>query len=295
MTRWERPQDGLNDERNTAQTIEAMRQFAAQDAQSPIVLEATRNAIAGASTQRQAANSIHRWVRKNVRYVDDADLVDGLVNDANEAEVLIRPIDLLTMADPQGDCDDFAMLCAAMLLASGIPASYVTVEADPHAPGMYSHVYTVAHLSNTNLAIDASHGPTPGWQARALGKIRIWPIQGKRMIRQLGGDSTTDLNFWWADSAVSPDSSDTGSDTNAWDAIQSGIEAATGILGTRYAVPQLAPGQVISTQTRAGTTYMSQGLPAPRSAYGVSGGVGWLLPLALLGALVFVVHDATKE
>jgi len=46
------------------------------------------------------------------------------------AEVLIRPVDLLAMRTPSGDCDDFSMLAAAMLRALGIRASFKTAAAD---------------------------------------------------------------------------------------------------------------------------------------------------------------------
>ena len=48
------------------------------------------------------------------------------------------------MPAPAGDCDDFSMLTAALLEASGIPWEFVTVAADRDSPGRFSHVYVRA-------------------------------------------------------------------------------------------------------------------------------------------------------
>lgn len=56
-------------------------------------------------------------IRQDVQFRDDAELARGITADPEQAEVLIRPVDLVTMPRPQGDCDDQAMLCASMLRA----------------------------------------------------------------------------------------------------------------------------------------------------------------------------------
>src|SRR3990172_5349573 len=60
-------------------------------------------------------------------------------------ETLIRPRDMSVLcADGscvrQGDCDDFSMYTASLLLALGIKAAFVTVAASPSS-SHYSHVY----------------------------------------------------------------------------------------------------------------------------------------------------------
>lgn len=92
-------------------------------------------------------------------------------------ETLIRPLDLRRMIDPQGDCDDFSMLTAALLVAACVPVSFCTVAVDRLDPGRYSHVYAVAYLDGVRIPLDTSHGPRPGWEVPNLfGKRREWPL-----------------------------------------------------------------------------------------------------------------------
>ncbi len=79
------------------------------------------------------------------------------------------------------------------------------------------------------------------------------------------------------------------SGTNVFDAIMAGVKSASGILGTRYSVPQLNPGQLI--QTGPGGTTMYQGGPNSMYPTGLPslssfGGSGSMLPLLLIGGVV---------
>jgi hypothetical protein len=83
-----------------------------------------------------------------------------------------------------------------------------------------------------------------------------------------------------------PSSGGTNHDSNGefWNAISTAVRGATSILGTRYAVPQLNPGQLV--QTSPGGTTLYQGganniYPnLPSLGTGLSGGI---LPLLLIG------------
>lgn len=87
-------------------------------------------------------------------------------------ETLVRPIDLRLMREPQGDCDDFAMTMRARLIALGIPSAFCTTAVDWDDPTRFSHVYAVAYCDSGacgpywsgRVALDASHGPYPGWE-----------------------------------------------------------------------------------------------------------------------------------
>jgi hypothetical protein len=96
------------------------------------------------------------------------------------------------MPEPSGDCDDFSMLCAAMLRALGIESAFKTIAADSADPTRYSHVYVMAIRPEGELALDCSHGSTPGWEAPAVGKTRLWPLEKTTMrstnMRGLGDD-----------------------------------------------------------------------------------------------------------
>jgi hypothetical protein len=188
--RYTAEQRPLDDEAATAQTIGRMREYATADSVSPIVRRAAYAAIGDERDARRQAERVFHWIQRRVRFVEDAELVRGLSGTADEDEVLVRPVDLLTMPQPCGDCDDFSMLCAAMLRALGIASEFITVAADRSAADMYSHVYVCAQLPGGPLALDTSHGRYPGWEVPRAGKIRNWSLETMRSnlhgVRALG-------------------------------------------------------------------------------------------------------------
>jgi hypothetical protein len=172
---WRRPED---DELATAQTIALMKLFTLEDAGSPIVRRAAEEAIAALSVRNAMAEAaaVWMWIRRHVRLVSDVELARlAGFPEPEEAEVLIRPVDLLRMPQPQGDCDCQAMLGAAMLRALGIDSEFATIAADPGDPSRYSHVYVLAKMPcGRQVPLDFSHAPGPGWMALSLGKTRVW-------------------------------------------------------------------------------------------------------------------------
>lgn len=168
-----------DDEQMTAQTICAMAQYAREDSQSPIVREAASQAADAADSSMPAdvAAAVWAWIRRRVRFQLDSITAAPVTNTPDDAELLIRPVDILTMPQPVGDCDDQAMLCASMLRALGIDSSFKTVAAEPTAPNLYSHVYTIAHTPEGDLALDCSHGPHAGWEVTPAGKTKTWRLE----------------------------------------------------------------------------------------------------------------------
>lgn len=168
-----------DDEQATAQTIALMAHYVRQDSQSPIV----RRAAAEAAREAQGndvpalAAAVWRWIRARVRFVADSVPAAAVTNKPELAELLIRPVDLLTMPEPAGDCDDQSMLCAAMLRALGVETAFRTVAADSSQPQFYSHVYVVVYSPAGEIPLDCSHGPRPGWEVEARGKVRTWRIE----------------------------------------------------------------------------------------------------------------------
>ena len=80
------------------------------------------------------------------------------------------------------------------------------------------------------------------------------------------------------------------SGTNFWDVLSGGLRSASGILGARYAVPQLNPGQLI--QTGPYGSVMSQstnGIPGAASLLGAGGGSSTMLLLGGAALLVFML------
>ncbi len=262
---------GDNDEANTAQTIARMAQYAREDSQNPIVRRAAYEAIGSERNERSQAEAVHGWIRAHVRFIEDAELAQGVSSDPHQAEVLIRPVDLLTMPRPEGDCDDFSMLCAAMLRALGIRAWFKTVAAAVEDPEHYSHVYVVADVPGGPLPLDCSHGAYPGWEVQRAGKARLWPVEqpastsGLGIIEENNVDSTD--TSWWQD------------------LISQGLDVSGDIFKARYGVPQLESGQTVRLPN---CTFASQ-LPAGTVPAVASTANTGLLLLIVAGVAIFIL------
>ena len=203
--------DNADDETQTEQTIRRMLEYSSADTWDPIVQATTYRATAGSlgDPRRQLAG-IFDWLRSNVAYVEDKTLA-FFRPIPEDAEVLVRPADLVRMPQPLGDCDEFSMMARAMCGCLGIPAAFTTVEADTDAPGAYSHVYVTAYPpAGSSVAVDAiptGHGL--GWEVEPTGKRRIWQSTENPMIRTLArlqgrtlgalGDDATTLDFPFLD------------------------------------------------------------------------------------------------
>ena len=179
-----------------AEQVEAaigqMRHMAAEDARDPEIQRLAGVLRAGLDPAdpeqaRQIAARVFWHVKGLLRFQQDEvtaaplrDLLPGAGDGtAPIIESFVRPAELVRMAQSgllnRGDCDDFSMLLAALLEAAGVPASFVTLAADGRDPRVYSHVYVEA----AGMALDASHGPYPGWEApNRYGMRRVWPVTG---------------------------------------------------------------------------------------------------------------------
>lgn len=166
----------------TGAVIGLMIQYAAEDASSPEVQQAVEDArrqYPGVRGEEQ----IWRYVRSRVRFVQDEVLASPFQRWYSDyiVETLIRPRDLLSLPVPvaKGDCDDYSMLVASMALAMGYNnVRYVTVAADDRDPGQFSHVYVAVYSDGGRYAIDASHGPYPGWEVSGVYRKAEWPVRG---------------------------------------------------------------------------------------------------------------------
>lgn len=257
------------DEAATEQTIGLMRALAVADSHSAVVKAAVDVAGQGAVTEESLVERIWQWVKRRVRYLEDEKIARlAGVPSPDDTEVLIRPAELLRLPHPAGDCDDHAMLVAAMLTSAGVRASFKAIEADPRFPGAYSHVYVIAHTPSGPVALDTSHGPACGWEApRAPGsKARVWSVpmvQDATEAAQLG--------------AVAP-----------WvqDLIKTGVNTTSSILQTRLGQPPAG----VYTQGADGSVYYRQQPGSGPLAYpGVGVGVGGSFPSWLVLAAIGVV------
>ena len=253
-----------DDELRTAHTVGLMARYAREDSRHPLIRRAALEAIRDLRQRnpRQEAGRVWRWIRDRVQFIEDRDIAAlAGIRDADETEVLIRPVDLVTMPEPSGDCDDYSMLTASMLRALGIPSAFRAIAADASQPDTYSHVYVVAFIDGQELVLDASHGPRPGWEAPAAGKVRTWRID--EMDNGLGLlDPTTPAWQRWVDV---------------------GVNAAANIATTRFAQPPA--GTFVSGPQ--GTFYRQRPDGAAPSLPIAAGGS--MLPWLLAGVVVLVL------
>ena len=177
-------------DQQVADAIELMSRYAREDSRSEVVLDYARRLAPPSATPEEVAESVFWAVKRLIRFQTDESIAAPLgshlasigAGEYPVVEVLIRPRDMLTWSEDTGsgqvgDCDDFAMLVASLLLARGIRASFVTVAADPAAPNQWSHVYVAAYLPSGRLALDASHGGYPGWETGRVWRRQEWPVE----------------------------------------------------------------------------------------------------------------------
>lgn len=212
----------------TAATIERMRELARADARDPRI-EGIADRLPFSSARDYCA-AVYEHVRRRIRFVRDSAIAPDVGGRGDLIEILIRPVDLVAMPDAFGDCDDYSMLAASLLLARGIPCSYCTVAADVGDCSRYSHVYVVAHLEGGDVPIDASHGPHFGWEAPSVcGKRRLWRIDRVSLgnvweLPNIKPDGTPLFTAQGVAKAPSP----------IWDVVKQGLD----IVGRRYGTPE---------------------------------------------------------
>jgi len=171
-------------------SIRKMIGYMLDDARWPQIQERAQSAVAMGNGDPIAG--LWRTIKALLRFSHDSDIAHALQTSdpriPDVVEVFIRPIDqeLLIRANGWGmeDCDGFVLYAGCLLMALGIPASLVTVAADPAEPNRFSHVYLAAYPNGRRLPLDFSHGPEPGWECRHLGRIEEWPIE-RTMDRRL--------------------------------------------------------------------------------------------------------------
>jgi hypothetical protein len=162
-----------------------MRKLAHEYARDPSVVAATAQALAGGvNSQRDLASAIFYWVRGNVQFVEDETLMYeqlGVEPLHLDKELLIVPPVLLAMPVPMGDCDDYSLLVASMLLCAGMRPYFVTVAAEEDDVRKFSHIYVCVCLSDegTHMCLDPGNRlpmVPPGWEASKVTRKAIWQI-----------------------------------------------------------------------------------------------------------------------
>lgn len=142
-------------------TLVEMARIARRAALDPLVLEAATEAVrpvGGRDTLGQA-EALHWWLTQHVDFLPDPEPEPG-------DELLRAPDHLLrevrAYGYARGDCDDAAMLAAAMATAVGLPARFVALAWG--APPQFGHVYAEVDTVNGWYPLDVtepSSAPRP--------------------------------------------------------------------------------------------------------------------------------------
>ena len=134
-----RPRWRSSGDRGTIDTLHRMRRIARrQSTELPLVMLARQVVLeAGQRDRPEAVLAIRRWLKRHTKFVPDP----------VGTEYLVAPLDMLermgTRGVAAGDCDDVAMLGAALALAVGIRARFTAVAFDEGMP--LRHVFAEAH------------------------------------------------------------------------------------------------------------------------------------------------------
>ena len=147
-------------------TVAIMAQLAQAGALRRDVRETAINIIRSAGTAPHDTcgelEALFAFVRDQVRFTGD---VAGV-------ETLQAPH--YTLSVMAGDCDDRAVLLAALARSVGISASlkFRVIAANPARPGTYSHVYVVANVRGKEFALDPTYSSSRmGWQHPSPSRI----------------------------------------------------------------------------------------------------------------------------
>lgn len=178
-TRTMLPEDSADNQ--VAATISMMKRYAVEDSRSAGVKQLAADLLSTSASAADYAGNVFDAVQSMMYFQRDELTAQPI--DMNAVEVLIRPVDVIALNDAgqtvPGDCDCFSMSCAALLLAGGVPCSFVTISGSANAPDAYSHVYVVAWPdSQYRMVLDASHGKAVGWEAPNHGRYREWAVTG---------------------------------------------------------------------------------------------------------------------
>jgi hypothetical protein len=157
----------------TIATVDKMARLIGAGAHALNVVDLARRLVVPGDAVATCLN-VWSWVRANVCFRSDEDVLVEVLGLPGELELLIDPAYLLTMDQPAGDCDDFTMLTGALLSACGVSVEIATIKAEPHNPDRWSHVYLIAYPDNSTLVMDTSHGDYLGWEAPQYIERKLW-------------------------------------------------------------------------------------------------------------------------
>lgn len=143
---WRLPEDS---DEQIALTVALMIRESVSGSYNPYVRKLASFARLHARTLEEVARAYTRLVADRV----------GFRFDPEEIELVRQPAalaqDILERRPTFGDCDDMALLLAALLLSQGIPVAFVTISTSPHNRD-FRHVFVAAKLGHRWDTFDPS-------------------------------------------------------------------------------------------------------------------------------------------
>lgn len=137
--------------------VSVMRQLAAADTTEPFIRGLALEAVRGVKERdsKGELSALYKLVRSRVRFVNDS---------LPYSEVLQRPS--ATLSYGAGDCDDLAILGAALAGALGYDADFVFVSTRPDRgwSHVYLRIYYPSRSHAASLGFDTSVSERAGWE-----------------------------------------------------------------------------------------------------------------------------------
>ena len=103
--------------------------------------------------------ALHRYVQKRIQYVRD---IRGV-------ETIATP--LVTIQTGQGDCDDQAVLLAALLESIGHRTRFVAIKQNSFGP--FVHVFTEAKIGPEWIPLETTENMRPGTPMRFASRMVV--------------------------------------------------------------------------------------------------------------------------
>lgn len=115
-------------------TVRRMRRLARGDLRTVLLQDTAADIVRSATSSYEAAIDVRRFLERHTRFAFDPEGVELI----RSPVYMLRAIEIDGVA--AGDCDDVAVLGAALGLAAGLPARFVLLGFTQFGP--FEHVYT---------------------------------------------------------------------------------------------------------------------------------------------------------
>jgi len=147
-------------------TVDRMRQLIRQSLTTPWIRWALGQMVQSVPLSQMAPTvrigTIYEWALHHLTYGYDGELSDSVLameEEIRSPEYLLHRIYQFGIAE--GDCDDFVILLAALLLASGTPVRLILSSARNDQE--FDHVFLQAWSGTGWITLDGIHGAAMGW------------------------------------------------------------------------------------------------------------------------------------